>query len=48
MVVTATYQASVEGYKKRFSLNDKEALDLIQQGVTLAKQARDESQVETG
>uniref|UniRef100_A0A0B7A5V3 Hcy-binding domain-containing protein n=1 Tax=Arion vulgaris TaxID=1028688 RepID=A0A0B7A5V3_9EUPU len=48
VAVTATYQASVDGYKKRFGVTDSSALDLIKQGVQLAKTARDEAQKVTG
>ena len=47
-VVTATYQASVDGYKQRFSLDDAAAVDLIKQGVILAQRARDQHEQETG
>ena len=39
--ITASYQATVEGFQKR-GLNKKEAVDLIQKSVELAKEARDE------
>lgn len=40
-VITASYQATIEGYKKR-GLNEKEAISLIQQSVHLAKDAQEE------
>ncbi len=40
-VITASYQATIEGYKKR-GLNEKEAIALIQQSVHLAKDAQEE------
>ncbi|CAG5127549.1 unnamed protein product [Candidula unifasciata] len=48
VAVTATYQASVEGYKTKFDLSDAEALRLIQRGVELAKTARDQAEEKTG
>lgn len=39
--ITASYQASIEGFKKR-GLNEREAIDLIQKSVRLAIEARDE------
>lgn len=39
--ITASYQATIEGFKKR-GLNEKEAIALIQKSVALAAQARDE------
>lgn len=39
--ITASYQATIEGFVKR-GLNKKEAIDLIQKSVRLAKEARDE------
>jgi homocysteine S-methyltransferase len=46
--LSATYQASVEGYKKRFGCSDSQALDLVKQGVQLTRTARDEAEKETG
>lgn len=40
MILTNTYQASVEGYNKYLNLNDQKALDLIKATVDLAKVAR--------
>src|SRR5262245_60294194 len=40
-VITASYQATVEGFMKR-GLNENEAIDLIQKSVKLAIDARDE------
>ena len=40
-VITASYQASIEGFMKR-GLNEQEAIDLIKKSVTLAMEARDE------
>ncbi len=40
-VITASYQASIEGFKKR-GLNEKEAIALIQQSVHLARDAQEE------
>lgn len=40
-VITASYQATIEGFKKR-GLNEKEAIELIQQSVHLAKDAQEE------
>lgn len=39
--ITASYQATIEGFEKR-GLNEKEAIELIQKSVKLAKEARDE------
>lgn len=39
--ITASYQATVEGFKRR-GLNEKEAIDLIQKSVRIARAARDE------
>ena len=39
--ITTSYQATIEGFTKR-GLNKKEAIDLIQKSVKLARQARDE------
>lgn len=39
--ITASYQATVEGFAKR-GLSQKEAIDLIQRSVKLAREARDE------
>lgn len=39
--ITASYQATIEGFKKR-GLNEKEAIALIKKSVQLAAQARDE------
>jgi homocysteine S-methyltransferase len=39
--ITASYQASIEGFTRR-GLNKKQAIDLIQKSVKLAKEARDE------
>jgi homocysteine S-methyltransferase len=39
--ITASYQATVEGFAKR-GLSQKEAVDLIQRSVKLAREARDE------
>lgn len=39
--ITASYQATVEGFKKR-GLNEEEAIALIQKSVSLARDARDE------
>ncbi len=39
--ITASYQATIEGFKKR-GLGEKEAITLIQKSVALAAQARDE------
>ena len=48
VVVTATYQASIEGYVKKFGVSPSEARALVTQGVTLAKQARDHMHSTTG
>jgi homocysteine S-methyltransferase len=39
--ITASYQATLEGFKKR-GLTESKAIELIQKSVKLAKQARDE------
>ncbi|HQV95028.1 MAG TPA: homocysteine S-methyltransferase [Anaerolineales bacterium] len=39
--ITASYQATVEGFKRR-GLNEKEAIELIQKSVRIATAARDE------
>ncbi|RIK30748.1 MAG: homocysteine S-methyltransferase [Anaerolineae bacterium] len=39
--ITASYQATIEGFKKR-DLNEREAIALIQKSVALAAEARDE------
>lgn len=39
--ITASYQATVEGFKQR-GLSEREAVDLIQKSVYLAREARDE------
>src|SRR5918993_1371226 len=39
--ITASYQASVEGFAKR-GLSPREAIDLIQRSVQLAREARDQ------
>lgn len=48
VAVTATYQASIEGYKQKFNLSDTEALDTIKRGVKLAKTARDQAEQKKG
>lgn len=48
LVLSATYQASTEGFKSRFGISDTEAVDLIRKGVELAKEARDEVERLTG
>ncbi|CAI9737093.1 Hypothetical predicted protein [Octopus vulgaris] len=46
VVVTATYQASVEGFQKHLKMTEQEAKNLMKIGVNLAKQARCEVQKE--
>ncbi|XP_025078873.1 LOW QUALITY PROTEIN: uncharacterized protein LOC112554990 [Pomacea canaliculata] len=48
VVVSATYQASIEGHMKRFGLSEAQAADLITEGVNLARRARNEVQENTG
>lgn len=48
VVVSATYQASIEGHMKRFGLSEAQAADLITEGVNLARRARNEVQETTG
>ncbi|CAL1542676.1 unnamed protein product [Lymnaea stagnalis] len=48
IVLSATYQASAEGFKSRFGISDTEAFGLIRKGVELAKEARDEAEKLTG
>ncbi|RUS70416.1 hypothetical protein EGW08_021824 [Elysia chlorotica] len=48
VVCTSTYQAFVDGFVKQFGVSEQEALDLIKRGVKLAKEARDEAELETG
>lgn len=47
IVISATYQASFEGYCKTFNMTEAEAADLITEGVRLACRARNESQEST-
>ncbi|XP_070213250.1 homocysteine S-methyltransferase YbgG-like isoform X2 [Littorina saxatilis] len=48
IVVTATYQASIEGYVKKFGMTQSEAADVVTEGINLAKQARHQMQSESG
>ena len=48
VVLSATYQASTEGFMKCLGITSSEANDLITKGVILAKQARSEAEEETG
>ncbi|XP_012940179.1 homocysteine S-methyltransferase YbgG [Aplysia californica] len=48
IVVTATYQASLDGYRKVFNLDEEAARDCLKLGVTLAQTARDEIEKDTG
>ncbi|KAK3056263.1 AdoMet-homocysteine methyltransferase [Extremus antarcticus] len=43
IAITASYQASTQGLKDHFGLDDVEAADVIKQSVQLAQQARDEA-----
>lgn len=46
IVVTATYQASIEGLQKYIEITSQQAYELIKKGVSLAKQAAQEVQSE--
>ncbi|XP_076454139.1 betaine-homocysteine S-methyltransferase-like [Babylonia areolata] len=48
VVVSATYQASIEGYVKQFGMTQSEASQLVTEGVRLATRARDQMQQQTG
>ncbi|GFO48835.1 homocysteine s-methyltransferase-like protein [Plakobranchus ocellatus] len=48
VVVSATYQAFVDGFVKQFSISEEEAYALMRKGVELAREARDEAELETG
>ncbi|GFS03518.1 homocysteine S-methyltransferase [Elysia marginata] len=48
VVVTATYQAFVDGFVKQFGVSKEEASEFLKKGVELAKEARDEAEIETG
>ncbi|KAL8563482.1 hypothetical protein ACOMHN_011961 [Nucella lapillus] len=48
VVVSASYQASIEGYVKKFGVPQSEAARLVTEGVNLANQARDQMQAQTG
>ncbi|KAK7480615.1 hypothetical protein BaRGS_00028191 [Batillaria attramentaria] len=48
VVVAATYQASVEGYVRRFGITETEAEDLVAEGVRLANQARAQAEQKLG
>ena len=41
VIETATYQASLPGFKKHLGLDEKEAVDLIKCGVFYAQEVRD-------
>ncbi|KAK3096171.1 hypothetical protein FSP39_024012 [Pinctada imbricata] len=43
LVVTASYQASVDGFKKHLGVSEDEALSLLKKSVHLAKEARSEA-----
>ncbi|XP_059173006.1 homocysteine S-methyltransferase YbgG-like isoform X2 [Physella acuta] len=48
VVLSATYQASIEGYQKRLNISRQEAVDLLKKGIDLVKVARDAVQNMTG
>lgn len=41
MILTNTYQASVEGYMEHLELDEDQSIELIKETVELAKTARD-------
>ncbi|KAJ4365648.1 AdoMet-homocysteine methyltransferase [Neocucurbitaria cava] len=47
VAITASYQASIAGLTKHLDLSEKQARDVIQKSVQLARQARDEYVAET-
>lgn len=41
IITTASYQASVDGYRKYLHLSESEAIGLIEKSVTIAKEAKE-------
>lgn len=43
IAITATYQASIEGFRNHFGMREHESLELMKRSVELAQQAREEA-----
>lgn len=41
IIITASYQASIDGFHKHLGLSSEQVLELIAKSVSLAKEARD-------
>lgn len=48
VVVTATYQASIDGFVKQYKMSEDEAKTVIQDLIKLAQRSRDEAAQVTG
>ncbi|KAH9512686.1 hypothetical protein Btru_037901 [Bulinus truncatus] len=48
VVLSASYQSSIEGFKKRFTISETEAVDLIKKSVELVKLAKNNAEQTTG